>query len=75
MRIERGQIMLTEEFLLEQAGKEEFSQGQTLFHRALVREARRGKSTGGSGGTGHGTGRRPGGGHRTEEGRGRKDYL
>ena len=35
--------MLTEEFLLEQAGKEEFSQGQTLFHRALVREARRGK--------------------------------
>lgn len=35
--------MLTEEFLREQAGNEEYAQGQAIFHRALVREARRGK--------------------------------
>ncbi|MBE5786303.1 MAG: hypothetical protein E7324_02050 [Clostridiales bacterium] len=35
--------MLTEEFLRVKAGKEEFSQGQILYHRTLVREARRGK--------------------------------
>lgn len=35
--------MLSEEFLREQAGEEEFSNGQSIFHRALVREARRSK--------------------------------
>ena len=35
--------MLTEEILREQAGETEFLKGQALFHRALVREARRAK--------------------------------
>ena len=33
--------MLTEEMLREQAGEEIFAQGSAIFHRALVREARR----------------------------------
>ena len=35
--------MLTEEILREQAGETEFLKGQALFHRTLVREARRAK--------------------------------
>ena len=35
--------MLTEESLRELAGEENFAQGRVLFHRALVREARRNK--------------------------------
>ena len=35
--------MLTEEMLREQAGEEIFSQGRSIFHRALVKEARRSK--------------------------------
>ena len=35
--------MLTEEMLREMAGEETFGQGRAIFHRALVREARRGK--------------------------------
>ena len=35
--------MLTEEMLREQAGEELFSQGRSIFHRALVKEARRTK--------------------------------
>ena len=33
--------MLTEEMLREQAGEDVFSQGSAIFHRALVREAKR----------------------------------
>ena len=33
--------MLTEEMLREQAGEEIFARGSAIFHRALVREARR----------------------------------
>ena len=33
--------MLTEEMLREVAGEDLFSQGRSIFHRALVREARR----------------------------------
>ncbi|MBE5782007.1 MAG: DEAD/DEAH box helicase [Clostridiales bacterium] len=40
----RGVIyVLTEEMLREKAGEQEYLQGQALFHRALVREARRTK--------------------------------
>ena len=35
--------MLTEEMLRERAGEELFAQGRALFHRALVKEIRRGK--------------------------------
>ncbi len=35
--------MLTEETLRERAGEEAFAQGRALFHRALVKELRRGK--------------------------------
>ena len=35
--------MLTEEMLRETAGEEIYAQGRSIFHRALVRESRRGK--------------------------------